>query len=134
MSVGLLVVSHSKHLAIGVVELAHALAGDEVALMAVGPEADSPTDGLGVNASMVVEALKGFVDVDEIGVIGDVGSSFLAASAAIELAEVEDRVRIIDAPMVEGAIACAMAVSMGASLNDVVAAGENAWEVRKLGT
>jgi PTS hybrid protein len=133
MTIGLLIVSHSKRLALGVVELVQALAGDELALVAVGGDVDASAQGLGVNAAMVLEGLDQLKEVDAIGLIGDVGSSFLAASAAIDLGDLGDRVQIIDAPMVEGAIACAMALAMGSSFSEVIEAGKHAWEVHKLG-
>ncbi|WP_298211575.1 hypothetical protein [Ferrimicrobium sp.] len=131
---GLIIVSHSKRLALGVVELVRALAGDELAIVAIGGEETSGGGGLGVNAAMVLEGLAQLDGYDAIGMIGDVGSSFLATSAAIELEGLEERVRIIDCPMVEGAIACAMTLSMDGSLDEAIAAAEHAWEVRKVGT
>jgi PTS hybrid protein len=133
MTTGLIIVSHSKRLALGVIELAHALAGDDVAMVAVGGGDEQVSDSFGVNASMVLEAIAELSNVDEIGMIGDVGSSFLATGAAIELEGLGERVRMIDCPMVEGAIACAMTLSMGGSLDEAIEAGQHAWKVRKLG-
>ncbi|WP_298338037.1 hypothetical protein [Ferrimicrobium sp.] len=134
MSTGLIIVSHSKRLALGVVDLVRALAGDELAMVAVGGEEAPESEGLGVNAAMVLAGLSELDGVDAIGMIGDVGSSFLATSAAIELERLEERVHMIDCPMVEGAIACAMTLSMGGSLDEGIAAAEHAWEVRKVGS
>ncbi|WP_298346648.1 hypothetical protein [Ferrimicrobium sp.] len=134
MSTGLIIVSHSKRLALGVVDVVRALAGDELAMVAVGGEEAPGSGGLGVNAAMVLAGLSELGGVDTIGMIGDVGSSFLATSAAIELEGLEERVHMIDCPMVEGAIACAMTLSMGGSLDDGITAAEHAWEVRKVGS
>ncbi|WP_276982126.1 PTS-dependent dihydroxyacetone kinase phosphotransferase subunit DhaM [Ferrimicrobium acidiphilum] len=133
MKTALIIVSHSKLLALGVIELVHALAGDDLAMVAVGGGDEQDSGGFGVNASMVLEAMAELSNADEIGMIGDVGSSFLATGAAIELEGLGGRVRMIDCPMVEGAIACAMTLSMGGSLDEAIEAGQHAWEVRKLG-
>lgn len=133
MTAGLIIVSHSKRLAEGVVELAHALAGDDVMMVATGGGGQQDASSFGVSVPTVLRAIAELGDLDEIGMIGDVGSSFLATAAAIELEGLEERVRIIDCPMVEGAIACAMVLAMGGSLADAAEAGLRAWEVRKVG-
>ncbi len=128
MTVGILIVSHSKQLALGLIELAKSVAGEDLCLVAVGGE-----EPLGVNAQMVTEGLSLLDGVDEIGIIGDLGSSFLSASAALEYVERKDRVTIIDCPMVEGTIAATMVLSMGGTLREAVEAARHAWSVPKIG-
>lgn len=126
--VGLLVVSHSKRLALGVVEVAKSVAGEDLCMVAVGGD-----ETLGVNAHMVSEGLEELHCVDEIGIIGDIGSSFLSASAALDSEDARDHVTIVDCPMVEGTIAATMVLAMGGTLGEAVEAAEHAWSVRKIG-
>jgi PTS hybrid protein len=67
-------------------------------------------------------------------VLMDLGSSVLSVRAAMaELPDdVAERLEIVDAPLVEGAIAAAVTASTGASLREVAAAAEEARTVAKL--
>jgi PTS hybrid protein len=64
----------------------------------------------------------------------DLGSSVLAVKAALfELSE-EQRARlaVVDAPLVEGAVAAGVLASTGATLAEVAQAAEEARDARKL--
>lgn len=130
--VGIIIVSHSKRLAEGVVELACEMAGSELELV----EAAGLDDGsLGTDAIKIMNAIKIVEKGDGAVIIGDIGSSILSAQTAIELIEdesVQSRIKIADAPLVEGALIAAIQASIGNTLEDVVEACEQTKSLHKL--
>lgn len=121
--VGVLVVSHSRRLAQGACELVGAMAKG-VRLEWRGGE---PPE-LGVSVELVADALEGLLEEGgEVVVVADLGSSVLAAEAAVELIGAGPRVRVLrGVPMLEGFIAAAMALTVGGGLAEAVAAAEAA--------
>ncbi|MEL7976087.1 dihydroxyacetone kinase phosphoryl donor subunit DhaM [Isoptericola sp. F-RaC21] len=124
MSVGLLLVSHSVRLAQGTAELAREMAPD-VALVTGAGDADG---GLGTSLEVVQEALgRALPGVDGLVVLADLGSAVLTVETALELDDdLAGRVRLADAPFVEGAVAAAVAAQQGGGLEAVLAAAEAA--------
>ena len=128
--VGIVVVSHSRSLAEGVVELASQMAGGEVRLIPVGGTSDG---GLGTDADGIAAALRA-ADADAgVLVLADLGSAILATDIAIEALEPERarRVRISGGPLVEGAVVAAVQASIGQSLDEVLGAAEEAAHLDK---
>lgn len=121
MTVGLVIVSHSALLASGVVELASQMAPD-VRLCAAG---GLPDGGLGTDFDRVAAALAGADDGGGAVLLYDLGSARMIAEMAAEAHEDPGRVRVAEAPLVEGAVAAAVAAQGGASLAAVVAAAES---------
>lgn len=121
--VGILVVTHSARLAEGVAELAREMAGPEVALEAVGG-LDEPGRPLGTDALQVLQALERVWSEDGVLVLMDLGSAVLSAEMALDMLPEErrDRVQLCEAPVVEGAVAAAVAARLGEPLSRV--AGE----------
>jgi phosphocarrier protein FPr len=117
-------VSHSARLAEGVVELAREMAGDEVPIAAAGG-LDEPGEPLGTDAARVVAALQEVGDAADGGtlVLMDLGSAVLSAETALDFLddEARARVRLLEAPLVEGAVAAAAAARAGASLDEAAA-------------
>ena len=131
MSVGLVVVSHSAKVAEGVVELAAQMAGG-VRLRAAGGTDDG---GIGTDATLIAEAITAADDGDGVLVLVDLGSAVLSAQLAIdELVEEEarGRVRISEAPVVEGTVVAAVQASTGSSLDEVDQAARGAATMAKL--
>lgn len=124
MSVGLVLVSHSARLAEGLVELAAQMA-PEVALIAAGGTDDG---GIGTSFERITAALAEADSGEGAVVLCDLGSAIMTAETAVEFLddEARERVRIADAPLVEGAVAAAVAAGAGGSLADVLAAAESA--------
>jgi phosphoenolpyruvate---glycerone phosphotransferase subunit DhaM len=125
MSVGVVVVSHSAKVAEGVVELAAQMAG-EVRIRAAGGTDDG---GIGTDATLIAGAIDDADEGDGVLVVVDLGSAVLSAQLAIEeLVDPgrRDRVRIADAPLVEGAIIAAIQASTGSTLEEVDAAARGA--------
>ncbi|UFS60447.1 dihydroxyacetone kinase phosphoryl donor subunit DhaM [Subtercola endophyticus] len=122
--VGLVFVSHSPKIAEGLVDLASQMA-PATSLAAAGG-----TDEGGIGTSFdKVSAAIGEVD-SGVGVVvlADLGSAILTAETALDFLDddVQARVRIVDAPLVEGAVAASVTAETGGSLAEVVAAAETA--------
>jgi PTS hybrid protein len=129
--VGLVLVSHSAALAQGLADLAGQVAGPEVAIVTAAGTGDG---SLGTDGGQVLEALKTAAAGSGAVVLVDLGSSVLSVRAALtELSEEETaRIRVADAPLVEGAVAAAVAASTGCSLDEAARAAEEARGVAKL--
>ena len=130
--VGIVVVSHSTQIARGVAELAGQMAGPDVAIESAGGTHDG---GLGTDERSVREAIGRADRGGGVVVLGDLGSSILTIRHLLEVraeAGGNGHVRLADAPLVEGALAAAVAASAGVELEAVVRAAEEARDVRKL--
>ncbi len=115
--VSLLIVSHSENLAMGIKELAQEMA-KEVKIEAVG----GTTDGrLGNDFNKIYESLDRIYSDDGVLVLFDLGSSYLTTELVQETFEAEgkDKVKIVDAALVEGAVIAAIEMSLDKSLDDV---------------
>lgn len=121
MTVGLVIVSHSAKIAEGVVELAGQMA-PSVAIVAAGGTDDG---GIGTSFDAVQAALQAADGGSGVVVLCDLGSAVLTAETALDFAEDPDRIRIADAPIVEGAVAASVAAESGADLQQVLAAAED---------
>jgi phosphoenolpyruvate---glycerone phosphotransferase subunit DhaM len=120
--VGLVIVSHSRQLAAGVVELAGQMAPG-VPLVAAG---GMPDGGLGTDFAAVSAALA-TADVGAgVVVLFDLGSAQMTADMAVETLDDPTRAVVAQAPLVEGAVAAAVAAAGGADLAGVAAAATGA--------
>jgi phosphoenolpyruvate---glycerone phosphotransferase subunit DhaM len=127
--VGIVVVSHSSDLARGVAELAGQVAGPDVRIEAAG---GSPDGTLGTDAELVRSALERADTGSGAIVLGDLGSAILTVRHVLEQNGTNGRVVLVDAPLVEGAVAAAVVASVGSELADVARAAEEARGAVKL--
>jgi phosphoenolpyruvate---glycerone phosphotransferase subunit DhaM len=131
--VGLVLVSHSATLVDGLRDMVTQVAGDSLPVATAGGTDDGR---LGTSAPRIAEAIRSTLDAgaSESLVLLDLGSAALSLELASE--ELDDtersRIRISEAPLVEGAILAAVQASIGASIDDVVAAAEGAATMSKL--
>lgn len=122
--VGIVFVSHSAQIAEGLVDLARQMA-PTVKLIAAGGR-----DGGGIGTSFDSVA-TGIAEADDGGgvvVLCDLGSAILTAETALDFLDddVRARVRIADAPIVEGGVAAAVAAEVGGDVDGVQRAAETA--------
>ncbi|MBM7783590.1 phosphoenolpyruvate--protein phosphotransferase [Tenggerimyces flavus] len=124
MPVALVLVSHSTALAAGVRELASQMA-PSVALVAAG---GTDEGGVGTSFDMVLAAVLEAANPAGIVILYDLGSAQMTAELAIETLDPSEAalVHIVDAPLVEGALAAAITAQGGADLAAVVAAAQSA--------
>lgn len=120
--VGLVLVSHSDQLAGGLAELAGQMA-PQVAVMPVGGTADGE---LGTDYTAVESALVSADSGAGVVVLFDLGSAKMTAEMAVESSEDSERIVVVDAPLVEGAVAAAVAAQGSADLQEVAAAARSA--------
>ena len=127
--VGLVLVSHSPRVAEGTAELVRNMAG-EVEISAVGGDSDGT---LGTDPEGIKNAIEG-LSASEVLVFMDLGSAVLSAEMVIEMlsSDLRERVRLVDAPFVEGAFAAGVTASTGADADECVAAAMEARTESKL--
>src|SRR5689334_4192839 len=100
------------------------MGGQELALEAAGGM-DEP-GALGTDAERVRAAIERAMSDDGVLVLMDLGSALMSAEFAIEMLEDGSRVRLSEAPLVEGTVAAAVAARGGASLEEVAAEARGA--------
>lgn len=118
----MVLVSHSPEVADGTAELVRTMAG-EVEMAAVGGDTDG---SFGTDPDRIRSAIEG-LEADEVLVFMDIGSAVLSAETVLEMLEPEvaEKVRLVDAPFVEGAFAAGVLASTGADADECIeAAGE----------
>ncbi|MDR6907230.1 PTS hybrid protein [Agromyces sp. 3263] len=122
--VGVVFVSHSARIADGLVELARQMA-PSAALVAAGGTDDGR---IGTSFDLVSAGIGAADAGDGVVVLCDLGSAILTAETALDFLDddARARVRIVDAPLVEGGVAAAVAAEAGDPLDQVVAAAESA--------
>ncbi len=123
--VGIVVVSHSDVLAQAVVTLARQMGGAELALEPAGGT-DEP-GVLGTDAERIRAAIERAMSDDGVVVLMDLGSALMSTEFAIGLiGEGRAKVLMSEAPLVEGAVAAAVAAAGGATLEEVAAEARGA--------
>jgi multiphosphoryl transfer protein len=127
--VGLVIVSHSARLAEGVVELAREMGGADVAIEPAGG-IEEPEGALGTDATRVMAAIEAAGSGDGVVVLMDLGSAVMSAEMAAEMLGDAERVVLVGAPLVEGAVAAAAAARTGAGLDEVVAEARGALQAK----
>ena len=135
--VNLVIVSHSPSLAVGVAELARAMTQQQPIVIATAAGTGDEQNPLGTNAEEIRRAIEAAYSEDGVLVLMDLGSAIMSAELAMDFLPDDSRkhVRLIAAPVVEGAIAAAVQASLGGSLDDVAneAMGALAAKIDQLG-
>ena len=119
MTVGLVLVSHSRELAQGLAAVAGQMAPSVTIATAGGLE-----DGaIGTSFDLITAAIEKADSGDGAILLYDLGSGYLTAETAVEFLEPgqAERVVIVDAPFVLGAVSAAIAANVGGNLRDVIA-------------
>lgn len=125
--VGLVIVSHSKKLAEGVVDLAKMMAADAVIAAAGGLEDGS----FGTSFARIQEAVEEVYSDDGVVVLMDLGSAVMTTEMVIEMMEGK-KVVMADCPLVEGAIVASVSAAGGMTIEQIVNELNKVWEKRKL--
>jgi PTS hybrid protein len=122
--VGIVIVSHSDKIAAGLVELA----GQMAATTAIAAAGGTDDVGIGTSFEKVSQAIAAADSGDGVVILCDLGSAVLTAETVLEFLDGEARRRVViaDAPLVEGAVAAAVAAESGESVAGVRAAAESA--------
>lgn len=123
--VGIVLISHSDALARETAALAVGIAGQDVRVV---PAGGTDEGGLGNSPDKLALAIEQADRGAGVVLIPDLGGSVLVA----RLFERPGQVVIADVPFVEGAVAAAVASGIGASLQGVLDAADDARTYRKL--
>lgn len=123
----IIVISHSAKLAEGVVEVARMMARD-VRIVAAGGTEDG---GLGTSYEKIAAAIEETYTEDGAALFMDMGSAVMTAEIAVE-AMADRRLKLIDAPLVEGVVLAAIEAAAGTALEDLPEKMQQARAMRKI--
>jgi dihydroxyacetone kinase phosphotransfer subunit len=126
-TVGIVLVSHSEGLAEGLRDLLRQLTKQTRVEIAGGTE----EGGLGTSSALITGAIQRADGGAGVVVLADLGSAVLTVLDVVGEAQRDDVV-LVDAPLVEGAVAAAVIAGTGADLPTVVAAAQEARQAGKL--
>ncbi|HTT71794.1 MAG TPA: phosphoenolpyruvate--protein phosphotransferase [Anaeromyxobacteraceae bacterium] len=129
--IGLVVVSHSAKVAEGVADLVAAVGGKDLPFRAAGG-LELPGRPLGTDARAIARAIEEAYSEEGVLVLMDLGSALLSAQLALDLLSPERRARVTlcEAPIVEGAVAAAVAARLGRTVGEVAAEARGALAVK----
>jgi PTS hybrid protein len=114
---GVLLVSHSQKLAEGTRDLLYTLAPE----VPVAPVGGIDDERLGTEPFQIVQAIESLEDCEEIFVLFDLGSSYMNAEIAVEMAGLSERkvYHYVDAPFVEGGIVLAIELAANTETKEI---------------
>lgn len=114
-TVGLVIVSHSPKIAQGVVDLALEMAPD-ARIAATG---GLPDGSIGTDLGSIREAIDAVMGPAGVIMLVDLGSAVMSSEMAIELSDYPELIKIVDAPLVEGALFAAVEASVGSDIKRI---------------
>lgn len=122
-NVGIVIVSHSPKVAEGTADMVRQMVGDEVKLAWCGGD---PAGGLGTSVEAIIAAIDNAWTDKGVAILVDLGGAETNSEMAIEIIGEprSEKIRICNAPVVEGAVMAATEASGGAALGAVVATAE----------
>lgn len=127
--VGIVIVSHSWKIAEGIKDLCAQVA-PRASIIAAGGMEDLE---IGTDAVKIMGAISEAENGDGVVILADLGSGVMSAEMAIDLLDDETiDARMVDAPLVEGAVAAAVEAGCGSDIDTVIQAAEEARTVLKL--
>lgn len=123
LNVGIVIVSHSPKVAEGTADMVRQMVGDEVKLAWCGGD---PAGGLGTSVEAIIAAIDNAWTDKGVAILVDLGGAETNSEMAIEIIGEprSEKIRICNAPVVEGAVMAATEASGGAALGAVVATAE----------
>ncbi|MGI6116905.1 MAG: dihydroxyacetone kinase phosphoryl donor subunit DhaM [Bilifractor sp.] len=114
--VGIVIVSHIRKLAEGVIELTRMMAESVPAAPAGGLEDGSP----GTSYHLIRKAIDSVYSEDGVIVLVDMGSAAMTTKMVIEMEETDRNVVMADCPLVEGAVTASVDAEMNLSLPEIL--------------
>ena len=131
--VGLVLISHSSSIADGLRDMVLQVAGSDVPVATAGGTDDGR---LGTSAPRIAAAIRSTLESGPDGtlILLDLGSAALSLELALEEFDADERarLRVSDAPLVEGAVLAAVQASVGATLDEVAGAAAGAASMQKM--
>ena len=112
--VGIVIVSHSQKLAEGVVEISRMMA-EKVPIAAAG---GLEGGGLGTSYDKICAAIEAVYSADGVIVLMDMGSAVMTTEMVLDDLD-RPNVKMINCPLVEGAVLAAVESAGGATLQEL---------------
>ena len=113
--VGIVIVSHSEALANSIVELTKMMA-DGACIAAAGGLEDG---SFGTSYERIKQAIERVYSLDGVIILMDMGSAVMTTEMVLEEYE-DERIRMVDAPIVEGAIVATVDAVNGSSMDEML--------------
>ena len=133
--IGIVVVSHSLKVAEGICDMVQQISSRDGKKMPIYPAGGTSDGKMGTDPKIVKAAIEQADQGDGVVVLADLGSGVISSQAAIALLDepLRSRVRIADAPVLEGAVGAGVEAASDAngSLDTVVATAEGARQLHK---
>ena len=111
--VGIVIVSHSQKLAEGVVEISRMMANAPIA--AAGGLEDG---SLGTSYEKILAAIEEVYSADGVAILMDMGSAVMTTEMVLEDFD-KPNVKMLDCPLVEGAVLAAVESAGGRTLEEI---------------
>lgn len=126
--IGIVIVSHSRQISDGLKRMADAMGQESVPVVSAGGM-DEPDDPLGTDALRILQAVQDVMQSDGVLIFADIGAAKLNAETAIDLLDdtQKPKVRLCDAPLVEGVLAATVQSAAGGSIEDVMREAQTAY-------
>src|SRR5512141_333717 len=118
--VGLVIVSHSRALAEGLLGLLRQVASPTLSV-AIAAGIGEDRSEFGTDAVEIMNAIQSVYSEDGVLVLMDLGSAVLSAKLALDLlpSEMTDKIYFCGAPLVEGAVAAAVQIGLTNDLDAI---------------
>ena len=133
--IGIVVVSHSSKVAEGICDMVQQISSRDGEKLPIYPAGGNAQRGLGTDPQRVLEAIKKADQGEGVVVLADLGSAVISSQAAISMLDepLRSRVRIADAPVLEGAIGAGVEAASDdvSSLDLVVSTAEGSRQLHK---
>lgn len=126
--VGIVLVSHSEELVKGLWQLLQQVQPQVPIAIAGGTDEGE----LGTSPLKIQAAIQSVYSEKGVLILFDLGSARISTEMAIEWLEHQDRIKIANAPLVEGAYVATIQSGIGRNLDVVLASAEKARELDKL--
>lgn len=126
--VGIVIVSHSRKLAEGVVELAKLMTAPDAPIAAAGGLEDGSP---GTSFEKIYGAVEEVCGEDGAAILMDMGSAVMTAEMVVEAMD-DRKLQLVDGPLVEGAVVAAVEAKMGSSLETIAQRVAEAREMKKV--
>lgn len=122
-SVSLVIVSHSLDVARGTAEMVRQMVGESVLLSFCGGK---PGGGFGSDPQQIFDCIQSVWSDAGVVVMVDLGGTGMNAEIAVDKLPQgqRSRVRVCDAPIVEGSVMAATEASVGGTLHSVIKAAQ----------
>lgn len=122
--VGIVLVSHSSKVVAGIKDIISQMVPNVSVALAGGTEEDS----IGTSIDKIQQAVEEVYNEQGVLIFYDIGSAKMNAEIAVEISE-HDNLKVVEAPILEGAFVAAVEAGMGKSIEEVVKAAENASQI-----